>query len=858
MDTSDDDGDDGDAVSRFLALTGTEDEDAARRCLEMSGGDNLDYLDAAVGLFLELNGDAALTAAAPPADDGSGSSSDISSRSGHDTESFDDIAEPLSAEIVGGDVVEGFVLNATPVVDDTDRSAATSRPGLVKRLLKATGISSKKKSAFTHNEPPAETTPLVFVYTGQSESEIPREVTQVLVDPSVKSIRSKTFKKCYQLIEVVLCEGLEYIGPHAFSDCSSLKSVKVSSAVYAQNPHEDPAPLPFKDSAIIGASAFKNCTSLECVEVPFAVKSIGRDAFNNCSQLKEIHLNEGLVQIGGCSFHTCTSLAIVKFPAALKLIGESAFRNCEKLADVQFSLDTTATGAPRLEHIGNSAFRGCKSLRRVTISAKLIDMESFSDCEQLMEVNTCSGLRHIKHRAFGNCDQLIAVKLRDGVKIDKSAFQNCSSLRNVGISSCSFEGCHDIISLFGSQSDMNSALADSALVCNALGKRDEIESRFSSLPVHKLCYHHSGCNTDEIAEQIKKAIVIESVDKTLGMTEGLHPFTRDCLGMTPLHVLTCSTTHSLNLYKLLVAHHPQSLVLHDRWGCPPLLYAIWGNASEEVIRLFVEKQKSAFSDVAQNWDVMLETLCRAGAPLETIWRLLQTYLEVTEDSAVVHPVNWQKFARELAIHCFVRCTQPHHLRDFSSNWNGVMEMFGTELQQSPPELVKRLVSVQQFVFDNRWQVVCYELVKPLSGWWQRHDPDSSLEMFRFLAKCRIAERLDNLRVRKWQTVIVNSFQKIPTRGGTVTLPVLLHVFDAIHSKLVTMEAFVDAVNILELALWKAKIKEVLSPKLDDCEADIPHGYCVPDVRQQCRITCGAEIIIRGVMPFLIDVKLIEQ
>lgn len=59
---------------------------------------------------------------------------------------------------------------------------------------------------------------------------------------------------------------------------------------------------------------------------------------------------------------------------------------------------------------------------------------------------------------------------------------------------------------------------------------------------------------------------------------------QDCLGMTPLHILTCSTVHSLELYQLMIDEYPENLIIKDEWGALPLLYAVGGTHQ---VRLFI-------------------------------------------------------------------------------------------------------------------------------------------------------------------------------------------------------------------------------------------------------------------------------
>jgi hypothetical protein len=59
---------------------------------------------------------------------------------------------------------------------------------------------------------------------------------------------------------------------------------------------------------------------------------------------------------------------------------------------------------------------------------------------------------------------------------------------------------------------------------------------------------------------------------------------QDCLGMTPLHILTCSSVHDPELYHIIVDNYPTNLITKDRWGALPLLYAFWGAAPTEIIQ----------------------------------------------------------------------------------------------------------------------------------------------------------------------------------------------------------------------------------------------------------------------------------
>ena len=53
----------------------------------------------------------------------------------------------------------------------------------------------------------------------------------------------------------------------------------------------------------------------------------------------------------------------------------------------------------------------------------------------------------------------------------------------------------------------------------------------------------------------------------------------------------------------------------------------------------------------------------------------------------------------------------------------------------------------------------------------------------------------------------------------------------------------EAMTLLELALWKAKLQEKFGSNIDAESAAV--------VRKQHRVTCGANIVIKNVLPFLV-------
>lgn len=99
----------------------------------------------------------------------------------------------------------------------------------------------------------------------------------------------------------------------------------------------------------IADGAFSNESKqsvLENVNLPKGLTLIGKNAFQDCSNIKSIELNEGLENIGDSAFWG-TTLETVKFPSSLKIINDCAFANCH-IYNLKFNAG--------LKYIGNSAF----------------------------------------------------------------------------------------------------------------------------------------------------------------------------------------------------------------------------------------------------------------------------------------------------------------------------------------------------------------------------------------------------------------------------------------------------------------------------------------------------------------------
>ena len=88
---------------------------------------------------------------------------------------------------------------------------------------------------------------------------------------------------------------------------------------------------------------------------------------------------------------------------------------------------------------------------------------------------------------------------------------------------------------------------------------------------------------------------------------------QDCLDMTPLHIMACSSVHNIEMYHVIIKKkYPANLITEGRWVS--LLYAFWGAASSEIVQFLVDSYQLLHPNHIFNWTIMMETMGRCDTP----------------------------------------------------------------------------------------------------------------------------------------------------------------------------------------------------------------------------------------------------
>ncbi|MDD6489638.1 MAG: leucine-rich repeat domain-containing protein [Clostridia bacterium] len=200
------------------------------------------------------------------------------------------------------------------------------------------------------------------------------------------------------LIKIIIPDSVINIGDGAFY-CKGLININVDKN--NKNYSSQDGVLFNKDKTKLIRYPIGN--SRKEYSIPNSVKSIEKDAFENCESLINITIPDTVINIGDDAFIRCESLINITIPDSVISIGNSSFADCESLINITIPDSVT--------NIGDYAFSGCSSLKSIEIP---------------------NSISHIKTGTFEACTLLKSIKIPNSIKsIGDWAFESCRSLKDV-------------------------------------------------------------------------------------------------------------------------------------------------------------------------------------------------------------------------------------------------------------------------------------------------------------------------------------------------------------------------------------------------------------------------------------------
>lgn len=461
----------------------------------------------------------------------------------------------------------------------------------------------------------------------------------------------------------------------------------------------------------------------------------------------EIELSDGLLEIGEEAFYGCNCLKQITLPSTVRTISHRAFYNAANISTVHLP--------DNIQKFGNRY--GC---------------EAFSRCYKLANFRMSPPRNNstIPNEIVCMCMNLFSMEIaeRDVRFLNSNAFAFCNSLRNIAIP-------HNVSNIgWFYRTDLRQLFrTDNEII-------DALQHRFDNLPVHKMVYYKSYNNMTvgqlNNAEGKSLRMRLASMFSVRRISTGKNNeqkdrlgIQQDCLGMTPLHIMACSTEHNIELYRVLVEKYPENLISRDGWGALPLFYAVWGNAPDEIVQFLIESHQSIYPDRLLDLTDILIFLAQKNLSFDRI----RSFIDIQESFAK-QTIDWARFIL--------------------------------------------------FVCDDLYN-------------------NYTDEMFLFILQCRIRKRVNAIGIKKWRDTIINisakEFSK-PRLASHMDSNLTKYEKEYINLK--------EATTMIELTLWKNQMTENFQEV--DGHNNKRAKIDETDRRKECRINCGAHIVIEHVLPYL--------
>ncbi len=212
------------------------------------------------------------------------------------------------------------------------------------------------------------------------------------------------------------------VDSHGWNGTSSLTDISFKNASEYSQDDTQKSTYATPRCTIIDEVAFWGAKNLQRIELPISLQTIGREAFEYCSGITNISVDNGTMATSpytqNPNLNMGTDLDLTKLPS-LTSIGYQTFGDCTSLTSV-----TTSSGITTLE---SQTFRSCTSMTAATINAatKTIGESCFNGCTKLDTVTFQGTGVTFNNSAFYNCDSLKTITIPDDSILNSKVFEKC-------------------------------------------------------------------------------------------------------------------------------------------------------------------------------------------------------------------------------------------------------------------------------------------------------------------------------------------------------------------------------------------------------------------------------------------------
>ena len=286
------------------------------------------------------------------------------------------------------------------------------------------------------------------------------EIENVIVEEGVTNIGSNAFSGCSKFtgeiklpstvtnigeraffnskVTKVTCDDnikSLYIGRMAFYGCSSMTDLHLS---------ENLTSLSFSNSS--DAYTFNGCSNLKELMIPGGIVNLNMSQFSTLSALEKITISEGITQISDGIFDgSKNSLKEVYLPSTLKTISNGLFEGYSKLEKVNPDEDCNINIPEGVETVDSFAFNGCSNLSGKVMfpsTLKRINNNAFTSDNRITELifNDKSTALYLGNNAFNGCASLSNIHFSNNLNAltysnssSNYIFSGCTNLKELNI-----------------------------------------------------------------------------------------------------------------------------------------------------------------------------------------------------------------------------------------------------------------------------------------------------------------------------------------------------------------------------------------------------------------------------------------
>lgn len=255
---------------------------------------------------------------------------------------------------------------------------------------------------------------------------------------SLKYIGKEAFNRCDGLTEITISDNIEYLGYRAFGGCKGLSMIRYNSNIDYSDVTEE----------WYKGNVFNECDGLYNIIIGQNVNYIAPNMFADTGVRKVTFENAdsrtGKLTLGKSCFNGCANLTEIVLPT-IKSIGRGSFNGSGLIMlSINGECDEIEGGDPlcrsiesvkingRISKVGENVFNGSALNTFEALSCDSIGDSAFTRC-QLQNFNIAEGPVVFGNEAFYYCDSLKSISINDYSKLGQSMFEQCKYLEEVNL-----------------------------------------------------------------------------------------------------------------------------------------------------------------------------------------------------------------------------------------------------------------------------------------------------------------------------------------------------------------------------------------------------------------------------------------